>query len=190
MLEEAYKLAALAGDLSKSLTIIDALSKSFKVDAPKLKVGVVTKCEDTAKTTADRRRVADAAVGLLDELIMLGRFDAASEIAQAAVAAATKAKDADLGKTAREYRDEIAQAKKRWNDARDAETKLASDKENSELNLRWGRFLCFYQRNWAQGLPHLLLGNQEKLAAVAKLDLANPKLPEERTALGQAWADS
>lgn len=189
MMDEAQKLAVQAGELARSLTVIDELAKLFVIDAPKLKVAALTKCGDMAKTTADRRRVAEIGVGLLDELIVAGRFDAAGDIAQAAVAAATRAKDADLVKAAREYRDEIAQAKRRWAEAREAESKLAENKDDGELNLRWGRFLCFYQRNWSQGLPHLGLSSLTTLAAVAKQDLANPTVPEEQIALGEAWVN-
>jgi hypothetical protein len=189
MLEQAHQLAAKAGELSRSLAMIEDFAKKFAIDAPMAKIAAVTMSADAAKVPADRRRVAEAAIGLLDELVMLGRFDSASEIAQAAVTAAARAKDSDLGKTAREYRDEIGQAKRRWTEAREVESQLATDQENGDLNLGWGRFVCFYQRNWAKGLPHLARGSLPALAATAKLDLANPTSPDEQTAVARSWSE-
>jgi Arc/MetJ-type ribon-helix-helix transcriptional regulator len=189
MLDEAHKLAVQAGDLSLALTAIDQLARRFAIDKERLQVVAVAKCEDAAKTTADRRRVAERALELLDELIVAGRFDAASDVVQAAISASTRAKDADLGKSAREFRDEITQAKRKWHEVQEAQKKLAEDSRNEELQLQVGRFLCFHQRNFSEGLPHLVLGGSPGLAAAARLDLANPTQPEEQVAVGRAWSE-
>jgi hypothetical protein len=189
MYDEAHKLATQAGDLAKSLSIIDDFARRFEIDAPKLKAAAVAKSADSVKTTADRRRLAETAIGLLEELASVGKFDAAADVAQTAVVAATRAKDTELTKVAREYRDEISQAKKHWNEAREAEAKLKDAPNDPALNLRWGRFVCFHQRNWSHGLPYLAKGNDARLAESAKKDLENVTKADEQAAVGQSWAD-
>ena len=190
MFEEAFKMAAQAGDLTKALSIIDDFARRFEIDAPHLKAMAVAKSADAIKTNADRRQIAETAIGLLDELVMAGKLDEAAEVAQTAVAAAARAKEVELGKVARDVRDEIAQAKKHLNEAREAAAKLKESPNDSQLNLRWGRFVCFYQRNWPLGLPYLAKGSDQRLAAVAKLDLANATKPEDQATVGQRWADA
>lgn len=190
MFEEAFKMAAQAGDLTKALSIIDDFSRRFEIDAAHLKAMAVAKAAEAMKTNADRRQMAETALGLLDELLMAGKLDEAADVAQTAVAAAARAKEVELGKAVRDYRDEIAQAKKHLNEAREAAAKLKDSPADAELNLRWGRFVCFYQRNWPLGLPFLAKGSDERLAAAAKLDLTNATKPEEQATIGQRWAEA
>jgi hypothetical protein len=52
-----------------------------------------------------------------------------------------------------------------------------------------GRVLCFRQGAWKRGLALLAKAKDEALAAVAKKDIADPKLEMERSELGDAWFD-
>lgn len=190
MMDEAQKLASQSGDLSKTLSLIDDFARYFDVDFPKLKSAAVEKAADLAKSSVDRRQVAENAVAVADQLVMAGRFDLATDMVQAAITQAGRAKEVELSKSARELRDEINHAKKALNDAQQAQTQLASDADNGDLNLRWGRFVCFHQRNWEKGLPYLAKGSNQILASAAKLDLAQPPEPEKQAAVGQAWVDA
>jgi hypothetical protein len=190
MIDEAQKLAAQGGDLRKALSIIDDLSRQFDVNLPVLKASAVELSSEAARSIADRRRIAESATQVAEEMVEAGRFDLAGEVIQVAVVQAGRAKDAELGKLAREIRDDVALSKRFWNGAQEARDQLASDPDRADLHLRYGRFLCFRQRNWELGLPHLAKGSHPELAAIARLELEEPASAERQMALGTAWAEA
>lgn len=187
MYEEAQRLAAQAGDLKKALAIVDDWSRRFDIRAFQLKAAAVSKCADVLKTVGDRRQLAELALGLSDECRLSGNFETAEDLAQLATTTATRLKDAELGKSARECRDLIVYSKKRLPAAKEAERQLAAQPDDLAASLEWGRFLCFCQGNWDQGLPFLTRGGNTPLAVAAKQDLAAPGKPDEQTALAKAW---
>src|SRR5205823_3905988 len=56
-------------------------------------------------------------------------------------------------------------------------------------NLAAGKFYCFFKGDWSKGLPLLAKGADAKLAALARLDQANPTEPDKLKQLGDAWWD-
>ena len=70
-----------------------------------------------------------------------------------------------------------------------AEKALATDPDNPEANLAFGRWLSLDADDWHAGLPLLAKGSDAALAGLAKRDLAAPTAAAAQIELADGWWD-
>jgi hypothetical protein len=87
-------------------------------------------------------------------------------------------------------RDQVGHARRRLNEAESAREQLVRDADDPELNLVYGRFVCFQQGDWPRGLPYLVRGSNDSLRRAAQLDVEDPKDPELQVAVADAWYEA
>src|SRR5207244_3079966 len=71
--------------------------------------------------------------------------------------------------------------------AKPAKEKLKISPSDPAANLAWGRFVCFYRRDWQQGLPLLAKGGDKRWAPVAQKELDRPTTADGLLTLGDDW---
>src|SRR5262249_55950327 len=64
------------------------------------------------------------------------------------------------------------------------------DAKDPDANLALGKYLAFSKGDWEKGLPHLALGKDEKLKALALQDLEKPTTTADQVKLADAWYDT
>lgn len=187
LLREARELAVDAGDFDQAFAIIDETSRSFAIDGNELKVSALTAAMDKATIPPTQLmdnylRVSAQSLENHDLLMAAQASMLASKIALASrdVALKTRAKEMEL---------RVHDARRELNIVVAAANKLKTKPDDPDANLLVGRYLCFIQGNWDEGLPHLAKGTDKKLADLAARDQEDPSDPTRMVALADAWWD-
>ncbi len=66
---------------------------------------------------------------------------------------------------------------------------LQSDLLNPTANMEVGRYVCFYRRQWDEGLPYLAQEIGIKLKVLAQIDLGPPNTAAQQADLADQWYD-
>jgi hypothetical protein len=78
-------------------------------------------------------------------------------------------------------------ARKAYADAVPAMDTLKQKPNDPEANLAVGKYRCFSKGNWETGLPMLAKGSDERLKALAAMDIAGAASASGQADLGDAW---
>ncbi len=188
LMREAMKLAQSGGDAGLMLEIVDAMSAEFEVPVleakQKMLAGFVLQKPEGDEVTS----FIEAADPVIDEAIAAGRHDIASNIAEAAYRLAQKSGDRELRKRAYDRRNAIRKLAGRFQELAAAQKTLKTDTDDPAANLTVGRWLCFEQRDWEQGLPHLAKCSSPALKGVAAEELnTRPTEAALQVRLADAW---
>jgi len=81
----------------------------------------------------------------------------------------------------------VRRLEQHWVRAREAREAIASGAGTSAHQRELGRFLCVYNGQWDQGLPHLVQSDNEAYAAAARLDLEKPSDNLAQIAVADRW---
>jgi hypothetical protein len=190
LVEQAAEQAVFAHDMARAQTVVEELDSRFEVDVWTVKAELVQRANELLRTAQNRRQLARHSLELAQDLIQAERFDLADDIAQIAVVAATRIRDAELGRAARQSREQVQHAKRRRKDAQRALRQLATDPSDPGMNLVYGRYLCFQRGKWTEGVSHLSKGAHEALRNAAKLDAVDPSAADEQARVADAWYEA
>lgn len=190
MLRDARDLAQGIGDTTLTLQALDSLAKLYAIDGPTLqlvsleKILASTTLPATAKLISETAAASARAASIDDEL------EEAVQFSQLAVDAAKKAKLPQA--TIDEADFNLSQAKKSresFEVVRPALEKVFTTPDDPAANLAVGKYRCFVQNRWDEGLKHLTKGDDAALKAVAELDLKTPRtgVPEDTTVANSWW---
>jgi hypothetical protein len=189
MLREARDLAAEAVDVPLAMQAIDGLGKWYAADAAGMRYAALEKVYASTVKQDVLRAVADAAGHGADAAQDADDYDGAVKLATLAVMAVRKGA---LGRIALEDADFRLAAAKKTRDAflaaKPAFDTLAAKPDDPAANAAVGRFRCFVQGRWAEGVKNLAKGDHPQLKAAAALELATEtELPDVKQ--GDAWWD-
>lgn len=172
---EAY---AAMGQFEEMMKAVDAQVVRFEVDAVKTNADALVlfsqKNNSALAAQVDnreflRRFVPLAMLALRDDL-----YDPLLEIIPAAIAVENQQRQriwiADLNR----LKQQLVSARNQFRQLGDAMDQLRREPNDPEANQLVGRYVAFIRGDWQIGLPLLSLGNNERLAAIANLDLATP----------------
>ena len=192
LLRDARDLATDAHAAVVMAQAIDALAKWYEIDADAQKIAGLEKILGTSSSATSMKDVLDVAIAGSDAAFEADDFDLAGKYATQASVAARRGQP-QLGASAiedAEYR--MVQARK----AKDAfaAVKPAFDKlkvapDDPEANLAAGKFRCFAQGRWEDGLKLLARGNHPALRAAAELDLTTPRAGIADVKIADLWWD-
>jgi len=189
MLRDARDFAQGAADPTTTLLAIDSLAKWYQFDGPAQQLASLEKILTATAVPATAKLIADAAIASAHAASDVDELDEAVEFAQLAAIAVKKAK---LTTAAVEEADaNLAQAKKArdaFATIRPALEKVKTMPDDPAANTVIGKYRCFIQSRWDDGLKHLSKGEDAALRAVAELDLKTPRTgaPED-SKLADAW---
>lgn len=189
MLRDARDFAQAVADPALALQAVEGLAKWYQVDGQGLQLAALEKILAATATQATAKAVADAAALAAQASTLADELDDAVQFAQVAAAAVRKAKatqaavdEADVNLAlARKARDSFATI-------RQALDKLKATPDDPVANLQVGKYRCFVQNRWDEGLKHLAAGEDAALRAVAEVDLKAPRagVPDDAK-VADAW---
>lgn len=140
-----------------------------------------------AKTAAAQR-----ALDMSEQAIAADRFGEAEGFARTALAATSRARDAEsrnVRTRATELIRNIKSLEEQWKSVQSAIETLETDADDAAANLILGKYLCFAKGDWQQGLTHLAKSGDAQYAAVATAEHQAPSDANEIMNLGDAWWD-
>lgn len=187
LFSEARRLAIEAGKSALAFKATHDISARFKVDALPLSVETAERLADSVRFTGDRLELAKSALKLAQQGLAIDRYDDAMRLAKVAGAAAKKARNGPLFRRAEDLFVTAKSGQAEWKSYQQALETLASNADDPAANSTAGRYLCFGKADWQAGLGHLAKGADEPLKALAAIDLAGTKDPDDQAALGQQW---
>ena len=192
MLTEALDVAAGAGEPTLALQVIDKLAAGYQVEAAALQLEALERIlASSAVTLPAVKGVIDSAGPASEKALGADEYDEAIEFALLAANGARKAK---LGQTATDEADNRLAHARKARDAfaalRPALDALAANPDDPAANSTVGKFRCFAQGRWDEGLKHLAAGRDAALKAVAEADLraTRDKGDDEAKAAAAWWA--
>lgn len=201
---EAEKAAVAAGAVGLAMDAVDARAEQFDIDRLQARVERVADCL-TPKARTDvgllkalwEYAIENAENGLADGALPLAKKSAetAGQVAKALLAAGLARKDDSLVADSEEKQNyarslgrSIGRRSGLLAEYRKAAEKLANDADDQKANGVVGRYLCFEQNAWAEGLPALAKGDHENLAAAAAAEIELSKKGDQRPAAEELLA--
>jgi hypothetical protein len=189
LLQLARNTFADAGEVALAFDVVDDLDASFFVDADALRMDTTARLSRTAAAPNGQKLLAEHLSQLADQDVSSDRYEAATQLAKLALAAARKAQSTTLVSDATAHVAEVAQLQKAFSEVGPATAVLKDHPDDPAANGVVGKFRCLLKGEWTEGLPMLAHCGDATLAALAKKDLADPADPNARLALADEWWD-
>jgi hypothetical protein len=186
-LRESRDLYADVGWLGAALDRAADLAKTFEVNQLQAKLEAFDLTVKRGGHYVINPHPVDQALALLEQAKAEGEFEIAAKFAQTARRAANRWKAPGKAELAARAEAEAAQALAEFNKAKKQMETLAAGPDNAEANLVVGRFRCFYQENWAEGLPLLAKGSDAGLKAAAEKEIQDADSPPACKKIAEAW---
>lgn len=189
LLRLSRDISTQACDGQAAFEAIDAMDRAFQVDAPAMKMAVLTKFTTAAGKAEDHKSIAEAAIGVLDEAMDQDNFSAAAQLQAMALGEARKASDSALVRRVSEYGDEIKSLAQIYEAVQAATETLKAAADDPGANLTVGKYKCFWKGDWQRGLAALALGNDPELKSLAKKEMQGVASADGQAELGDDWWD-
>lgn len=189
LLCEARDLAAEAGQSDVFRKCVRALGREYRVDATAMAADVLARNVRRVREKDADRKMVDVATEFCRQAMADDRFAEATKLAEAARDLARKTQDTKLIKEAVAQLREVELGEQRYSEYRRAAAALTRDPGDAAAHAQVGRYLCFFRDQWAEGLPHLLLGGDAVLRDLAQAELAAARSIDapRKVALGDQW---
>ncbi|HEY5314739.1 MAG TPA: protein kinase, partial [Pirellulales bacterium] len=187
VLQEARELAVEAASPALAERAIGMLAGRFAVEPLKELAASLDAMTDKPHPADANHKIAEMALGRIEEALAADEFDTAKQLADTALAAGRRAKDAALIKRVVEVGKTVTAAKQQWDGWHKAQATLAQTPDDPAANLTVGRYLVLVQGDWEQGLAHLAKGPDGPLKDLALKGLKPPTEPAALAELGDAW---
>ncbi len=188
LFEMSVERFAAGSDLSKAIKVIDELAAQFDIDRVRRQADLMRTVGGRPLARDDRRKLAETALGTGEAMLQEGRFGLAEEVAQVAVTAATRIRNAELGKRARQLREAAKRGGRLAAEADQARQTLLDAPDDPAANTTYGLFLCLQRNQWAQGATHLAKSEVNPLreAASAETGIVDGDAESQREA-AELW---
>jgi hypothetical protein len=186
----AVQLLGESDQLQSAMERAESFAEYFAVNPWELKLLAIAQAAKSAQTARDK------SVG--DELVLLARqfAEQAKDAGQIEVADKTvKAvnplakKDPMLMREMNVFAREIERQMARYRPVRKALDVLKANPDDPDANALAGRWNCFEDRDWDEGLLMLAKSSDAALAALAAKDIAASKNEDGQSAVADAWWD-
>lgn len=187
LLQTAATTAAEVGETETALAAVQALHEQYRENTAPLELRILERAARAAKTPTAYADIAEKSLALAPRAIQADDYDTAKDAVQQARSYARKAKDKALYESASDFYRVVREAEREYKAVATAFATVAKNPDDAEANLAVGRYLCFIKGDWAAGLPHLALGADETLAALAKTDLGAPESTEAKMLLADHY---
>lgn len=182
------KLALQAEDLDVALAATAELDV-FQIDRLKLEARTRYAAIKWNLPAAEEAAVANKVLTWIDGAVVANRLDLAAPLVESLFRKSRGLRDAALRKRIVDGRRRVEELSRRWAEAKPAVDTLQVDPDDTEANLKYGRYLCFAVGDWARGLPHLAQGSDAALKELAQRDLAGPREAKVQVKLAENWCE-
>jgi hypothetical protein len=185
---EARDLAARCGD---SLAIADAillLANLYDIDDVGMTLNSFEKAaEATSAPLPYRRKLIDNCLTLVDRAVSQEKYEVAEQLLAIARRASSKAQDAILNQRIVWRAAKLRDQKAAYDEAREPIEVLKAQPDDAQAMSAVGRYRCFYQDDWRDGLALLAKGSDAPLRNVAQLELADQGSADDQLKVAEAW---
>lgn len=188
--EQALDLAKDAKSVGLALDATEAMVEHFDLPPAETLLPVLDKFDRYAEDDADLKRLANGYLRVAALQAEALDYRAAARQADDAQKYAKK-----ISQSGGQWIYERAKAlEDRYKDRERAAKRLAvllasleKKPEDADLHLQIGKLYALELGDWEKGLPYLAKGDDPKLQALAKTELAGPTLPDAFELLAEGW---
>ncbi len=190
LMQTARNIAVSAGDLELTFKAIDAVDQAFQVNTTLYdKVQAFDAVAKAVRNDDQRKVIAESAVQLATAAQDAGQFDEAQQVASTGLTAAKRLRDKDLVASLLELERSLDAYLETYNKIKPALAVLQTQPADPDANLTVGRFRCFSEGKWDEGIPMLALGSDPDYQTVALSELGAPKDGDGKAKIADAWWD-
>ena len=188
LLKEVIAIGTELNDPTLSTKAIDSIDETFEIDGFAQKLAILDKLSSTASQTTTLRTVAELASDMVEESVERDEYEKALKLTAVAI---TSLNRAGLNLLAREIETRQTQIRKMrdaFETVRTATEKLKASPDDVAAKATVGKYRCFMQGRWEEGLTLLASSNDEPLRKIAELELkASTDLETTDSKRGEAW---
>lgn len=190
----AIKTAAKAGDLDILKTAVDQHVAMFETDAIEANsVALKEFGEENGGALADAvdgRQYIKQALPVIYGLILEDSYDITRDLGQFAVMYESRSGNREFLPDLNRLKSQLLATKNFYARTGDALAELRADPKNAAANSTVGRYVTFIKGDWENGLPLLAMGDNDRLAQMAKADIAtHGSSSEQMMTTADAWWD-
>jgi len=186
LLETAISLSVDGQDPITMDEAITLLTRMFDVDLQsQRRDALITMCKKAPLDSL--AAVVDALVAEGSRLAKAGRTDVAKEATKAAATAARRLRDPARQKKIAELLQQITEQEKAHAAIQPLLDRLAKNPRDGQALLELGKYRCFEEGNWTDGLKFLAECPEPVLAKAARLDLAVDGSPAAHREVADLW---
>lgn len=189
LLRLARDLAMQAGDVPLTLQTIDKLAAAYQIDSPTEQVAALDKLATALRTKTDAESFLKSCGEVLMAAIEREDFELALRMVALSESVAKRGKMTPLLERLAVVRKQVAEIQEAHAGVPTAQAALQADPLDPAANLEVGRYICFYRRQWDDGLPYLAQGDDVKLKVLAQIDLSQPTTAAQQADLADQWYD-
>ncbi|HEY2588505.1 MAG TPA: hypothetical protein VGI81_22380 [Tepidisphaeraceae bacterium] len=187
LLREARELATNAGNFDAAFPIIDDTARLFTVDPNELKVDALSNAMD--RTSLPKPQLFENYHKVGEAALEHGDVQLAYQVTVLERVLLRGTKDPGMAQRARQFDLRVHDARREYAKIVAAGRKLQTNPDDADASLLVGRYLCFMQRRWDEGLPLLAQGADARLRDLAKRDLNGPDGASATMDLADAYWD-
>jgi WD40 repeat protein len=189
LLRLAWNEATKAGATDVALAAVDEMGRRFDVDSMTAKAKTLRTLAGSVVGSTRRRILVKRIAGAADGALLDDAFSTARELLATAADVAEKARDGALLKEVADRIETVAAREQQYQGVERARETLKATPEDPAAHETIGRYVCFLQGRWKEGLPHLAEGADATLKKLAETDLAGPDVSAEQVGLADGWWD-
>ena len=189
-LEQAKEVAINVGDPQTALQAIDQWEANYDFDVWPQRVETLQALIRQTRSPAERSDLLAVAEGMVARAIQCRQYDTAAQLASLAIRLAGRPQSTSTMARLARSRSEIKEFRALHEMYRQCQERLSTDPADPEAHLTVGRFLCFAEGKYEEGLPHLAEGSDAGLRQLAERELAQPVRAQDRRALGDLWYEA
>ena len=188
LISEARDLAARCGD---SLAIADAivlLANNYDIDDIGMTLASFEKAaEVTGAPLQFRRKLVENCILLIDRAVAQEKYEVAEQLLAIGRRGASKAQDSILSQRIGWRATKLREQKAAYDEVIEPLEVLKTQPKDPQALLAVGRYRCFYQDDWRDGLPMIAKGSEPAYSSVARLELADQGNSDDQLKLADAW---
>lgn len=187
LLVEAENCAVLAGDVSAALAAQDAMRSVFDLSTWPAAGELFRRLARSASSADDRQKLCAAIVVAANDAIGDDQFAEARQLDEQALSETLRLDDRDLSDRAASMMARINACEAERKRIAPAIAALAAKPAEPAANAAVGKYLCFFKRDWARGLPMLAKGSDAGLKSLAESELKTLTSSNDQLTLADGW---
>ncbi len=188
ILKEVIAIGTECNDPMLSTKAIDSLDETFEIDGFAQKLAILDKLSGSPNQNITLRTVAELASDMVEELVERDEYEKALKLTAVAIASLTRgnfnlqARDTEARQT------QIRKMRDAFETVRAATEKLKTSPDDVASKAIVGKYRCFMQGRWDEGLALLATSNDSDLRKIAELELkASIDMDTTDSKRGEAW---
>ncbi len=188
LLRRTMELACDGGNAVLMVRAIDVIGSTFDINAMDVEVTMLQKFAKNAKNAEKISSLMEGSRAVLDKAIEEHRYDAATRLVEALYAAAQRPGGSKYRKRLLEQRTELRNLNQQYQEYRKALAAIEDNPADKAANLVVGRWRCFVENDWEQGLYSLVESGDAELKEAAQRELkAESGSAADSAKVGDAW---